>query len=373
MPARLLGDVRERIVVDLCAAPGGKSAQLAAAGARVIAIELSEARARRLRANLERLRLDAEIVIVDALAWRPPQPVGHVLLDAPCTATGTIRRHPDIAWHKTPDDVGRMAELQGRLLEAAVEMLAPDGVLVYASCSLQPEEGAQIIERALARGLPLARVPVAAAELGRLPVDLDTAGDVRTLPCHLPTAAGSTASSSPACDGPGERLPRVVACAEPCHVTEPPIRRALLSVWDKTGLVEFAGELAGFGVELISTGGTASTLRDAGLAVTDVATLTGAPGILDGRVKTLHPSIHGGILARRDLEAHMATIAALGIPPIDLVAVNLYPFEQTVARDADDAGDDRDDRRRRADDDPRRRQEPRRRHWSWSTPPTMAR
>jgi phosphoribosylaminoimidazolecarboxamide formyltransferase/IMP cyclohydrolase len=119
-------------------------------------------------------------------------------------------------------------------------------------------------------------------------------------------------------------------------MTESPIRRALLSVWDKAGLLELARDLAGFGVELVSTGGTAGALRDAGLAVTDVATVTGAPGILDGRVKTLHPSIHGGILARRDLEAHMATIAALGIPPIDLVAVNLYPFEQTVAGGADD-------------------------------------
>jgi phosphoribosylaminoimidazolecarboxamide formyltransferase / IMP cyclohydrolase len=114
-------------------------------------------------------------------------------------------------------------------------------------------------------------------------------------------------------------------------MTEPPIRRALLSVWDKTGLVEFARELADMAVELVSTGGTAGALRAAGLPVTDVAALTGAPGILDGRVKTLHPAVHGGILARRDVEEHMAAIGALGIPPIDLVAVNLYPFEATVA------------------------------------------
>ena len=118
-------------------------------------------------------------------------------------------------------------------------------------------------------------------------------------------------------------------------MTEPPIRRALLSVWDKTGLVEFARELADMGVGLVSTGGTASVLREAGLQVTDVAAVTGAPGILDGRVKTLHPAVHGGILARRDVEAHMATIEALDIPPIDLVAVNLYPFEATVAEGAD--------------------------------------
>jgi phosphoribosylaminoimidazolecarboxamide formyltransferase/IMP cyclohydrolase len=117
-------------------------------------------------------------------------------------------------------------------------------------------------------------------------------------------------------------------------MADQPIRRALLSVWDKAGLVDFARELAGMEVELVSTGGTASTLRDAGLQVTDVASVTGAPGILDGRVKTLHPAVHGGILARRDVEAHMATLAALDIPPIDLVVVNLYPFEATVAEGA---------------------------------------
>lgn len=115
------------------------------------------------------------------------------------------------------------------------------------------------------------------------------------------------------------------------------IRRALLSVWDKEDLVEFARELVGLGIELVSTGGTARALRDAELPVTDVATVTGAPGILDGRVKTLHPAVHGGILARRDLEAHMATIEALSIPPIDLVVVNLYPFEATVSGGAGDA------------------------------------
>ena len=119
-------------------------------------------------------------------------------------------------------------------------------------------------------------------------------------------------------------------------MSQAPIRRALLSVWDKTGLVAFARGLAEAGIELVSTGGTARALREAGLAVVDVAAVTGAPGILDGRVKTLHPAVHGGILARRDLEAHMATIAALGIPPIDLVVVNLYPFEATIAGGAGD-------------------------------------
>ena len=126
----------------------------------------------------------------EAVGWRPPRPAGHVLLDAPCTATGTIRRHPDIAWHKTPADVTRMAELQARLLEAAVAMLEHGGVLVYASCSLQPEEGPDVIERALATGLPVARLPIQASELDGLPLDLTDAGDVRTLPCHLAGRGG---------------------------------------------------------------------------------------------------------------------------------------------------------------------------------------
>ncbi|MCA1628624.1 MAG: bifunctional phosphoribosylaminoimidazolecarboxamide formyltransferase/IMP cyclohydrolase, partial [Acidobacteria bacterium] len=111
------------------------------------------------------------------------------------------------------------------------------------------------------------------------------------------------------------------------------IRRALLSVSDKTGLVEFAGALRGFGVEILSTGGTAKTLREAGIAVRDVSDVTGFPEMLDGRVKTLHPRIHGGLLALRDNKEHMAALAAHGIEPIDMVVINLYPFEQTIARE----------------------------------------
>ena len=110
-----------------------------------------------------------------------------------------------------------------------------------------------------------------------------------------------------------------------------PIRRALLSVHDKTGLVELGQALAARGVELLSTGGTARALKEAGIPVKEVSEVTGAPEILDGRVKTLHPGVHGGILARRDDEEHMATLAAHGLPEIDLVVVNLYPFEATLA------------------------------------------
>ena len=110
------------------------------------------------------------------------------------------------------------------------------------------------------------------------------------------------------------------------------VKRALLSVTDKTGLVEFAGVLAGLGVDLVSTGGTAKALRDAGLKVLDVAELTGFPEMLDGRVKTLHPGVHGGILHRRDLAEHVASVEAHGIQPIDMVVVNLYAFEKTAAK-----------------------------------------
>ncbi len=109
-----------------------------------------------------------------------------------------------------------------------------------------------------------------------------------------------------------------------------PIRRALLSVTDKTGLVEFARALAGYGVELVSTGGTARSLRDAGLPVQDISELTGFPEMLDGRVKTLHPKVHGGILHIRDNPAHQAAVAEHGIAPIDMVVVNLYAFEKTA-------------------------------------------
>ena len=129
---------------------------------------------------------------------------------------------------------------------------------------------------------------------------------------------------------------------------------------DKTGLVELGRRLAAKGDELISTGGTAAALRAGDVPVVEVGDLTGAPEILDGRVKTLHPGVHGGILARRDDPAHLATLAEHGLAPIDLVVVNLYPFEATIASDAD-CRLHRADRRRRPGHDPCRRQEPRRR------------
>ncbi len=190
LPARLLGPLEGRHVIDLCAAPGGKTAQLAAAGAKVTSIEASEKRAERLRENLTRLKLNAEVIVADATEWRAPEPAVLVLLDAPCTATGTIRRHPDIAWQKTPEDVARMAELQEKLLRTTIDMLVPGGILIYAVCSLQPEEGEGLIKKILKAGLPLARVPIATEEVFGLPVEVTDLGEVRTLPSHLGEQGG---------------------------------------------------------------------------------------------------------------------------------------------------------------------------------------
>ena len=190
MPARLLGAVAGDAVVDLCAAPGGKTAQLAAMGACVTAVDRSESRLQRLRQNLTRLHLDADLVAADVATWRPRAPVRHVLLDAPCSSTGTLRRHPDIAWLKSQADVDRMIEVQDRLLDAAVAMLAPGGTLVYCVCSLQREEGPERIAALLQRGAPVARRPVTADEVGGLTEAITADGDLRTLPSHLAAQGG---------------------------------------------------------------------------------------------------------------------------------------------------------------------------------------
>jgi 16S rRNA (cytosine967-C5)-methyltransferase len=190
LPTRLL-DVRAgETVIDLCAAPGGKTAQLAAAGAIVTAVERSAARTVRLTGNLDRLGLDARIVKADAVAWRPDAPADAVLLDAPCSATGTIRRHPDIPWLKQPKDVARLADLQGRLLHAAIDMAKPGGRIVFATCSLQPEEGPAQIAALLEGKAPVALDPVRPDELPGLAEALSPDGTVRTLPCHWAAEGG---------------------------------------------------------------------------------------------------------------------------------------------------------------------------------------
>jgi 16S rRNA (cytosine967-C5)-methyltransferase len=185
LPARLLGDVRGKAVADLCAAPGGKTAQLAAGGARVTAVDRSPVRLARLQDNLSRLRLNAEVVHADATQWQGG-PFDAVLLDAPCLATGTIRRHPDIPWLKSEADLAKLANLQSRLLDRAVALLKPSGTLIYCTCSLEPEEGEQAIAALLDRHPGLRRIPIVADEIGGLDALISPAGDLRTLPCHLP-------------------------------------------------------------------------------------------------------------------------------------------------------------------------------------------
>lgn len=190
LPARLFGDVGGKTIVDLCAAPGGKTAQLAQAGARVTAVDRSPARMARLRDNLARLSLQADELVTDATEW-PGQDNGGfdgVLVDAPCTSTGTIRRHPDVAWLRQEADIAALAALQKRLLQRAVALLKPGGTLVYCTCSLEPEEGEQAIASLLAAESGMRRVPVEAGEVAGLSEIVTADGDLRTLPCHLPHA-----------------------------------------------------------------------------------------------------------------------------------------------------------------------------------------
>ncbi|MEH2521593.1 16S rRNA (cytosine967-C5)-methyltransferase [Bradyrhizobium sp. AZCC 1610] len=188
LPARLFGDVGGKTIVDLCAAPGGKTAQLALAGARVTAVDRSPARMARLRDNLARLSLRADDVVTDAAEWPGGGDGGFdgVLVDAPCTSTGTIRRHPDVAWLRQEADIAALTALQKRLLQRAVALLKPGGTLVYCTCSLEPEEGEQAIASLLATESGMRRVPVEADEVAGLSEIVTANGDLRTLPCHLP-------------------------------------------------------------------------------------------------------------------------------------------------------------------------------------------
>ncbi len=184
MPAQLLGDVAGLRVADLCAAPGGKTAQLAARGAHVTAVDISASRLRRLKENLERLHLEAEIVRANVGDWSPPERFDAILLDAPCSATGTIRRNPDIPHLKSEADIAALARVQARLLAHALSLLKPGGALVYATCSLEPEEGEAQIEAALASRGDVALAPIRADALGLPPEAITPAGMLRTLPFH---------------------------------------------------------------------------------------------------------------------------------------------------------------------------------------------
>jgi 16S rRNA (cytosine967-C5)-methyltransferase len=189
LPARLLAVRPGEEVIDLCAAPGGKTAQLAAAGARVVAVDRSGARLKRLAANMERLQLTVTVEEAEAenLAHAP---VDAVLLDAPCSATGTIRRHPDVAWAKREGDVTALAAVQARLIEKAASLVKPGGRLVYCTCSLEPEEGERQIEAFLARHDDFRRMPVTVDDLGGLSPLVTAAGDLRSLPHHAVSTDG---------------------------------------------------------------------------------------------------------------------------------------------------------------------------------------
>lgn len=192
LPAKLFGPLEGAHVVDLCAAPGGKTAQMASLGANVTALDRSAQRLKRLEENLERLDLRerVEVLAVDASQWTPQEAPQRLLLDAPCTATGTIRRHPDILHLKTAQDMESLIAVQARLLDHAAEILGVGGLLVYCTCSLQRAEGEAQVERLLAARPDLQRVPVAAAEIGDYAELIDANGDLRILPFHLAPHGG---------------------------------------------------------------------------------------------------------------------------------------------------------------------------------------
>jgi 16S rRNA (cytosine967-C5)-methyltransferase len=189
LPARLFGDVAGKTIADLCAAPGGKTAQLAQAGAQVVAVDRSSNRMARLRDNLARLALNAEAVVTDAAEWQGgnnKEGFDGILVDAPCTSTGTIRRHPDIGWLRQEGDIAALTALQKRLLQRATALLKPGGTLVYCTCSLEQEEGEQAVAAFLATESSMRRVPIDAGEVAGLSEIITADGDLRTLPCHLP-------------------------------------------------------------------------------------------------------------------------------------------------------------------------------------------
>jgi len=191
-PAKLFGDLKGKRALDLCAAPGGKTMQLAAAGARVTAVDRSGKRLEQVAENLQRTHLEAEIIEADGAALTVSEPFDCVLVDAPCTATGTLRRHPEAAWIKGPEDVAALQKTQMRLLRHAVNLTKPGGTIIYCVCSLEPEEGPGAAAQILAEG-EVERAPVSALEAGPFADAILPDGDLRVFPFMLAEQGG--------CDG----------------------------------------------------------------------------------------------------------------------------------------------------------------------------
>jgi 16S rRNA (cytosine967-C5)-methyltransferase len=191
LPVRLFGDLQGRSIADFCAAPGGKTVQLASWGAHVTAIDRSEPRMGRLRENLSRTGLQAATVIAPAEEWAPDPPTDSfdaVLVDAPCTSTGTIRRHPDIPWRKAPGDIDVLSAVQMRLLNRAIELTRAGGTIVYCTCSLEPEEGEHVIAAAVRQDDRVRRHPIVPTDAEGIGEFITPLGELRTLPCHWPDA-----------------------------------------------------------------------------------------------------------------------------------------------------------------------------------------
>ncbi len=185
LPARLLGDIKGKRVADLCAAPGGKTAQLVLAGADVTALDISANRLARLKGNLERLKLQAHTVEANLLQYQPDEPFDAVLLDAPCSSTGTVRRHPDVPWTKSPEDIAKLTALQAEFLARAVDMVKPGGTIVFSNCSLDPAEGEAVARHALEHKL-LEAYPVLENEFPGLEGLVTREGFLRSTPVDYP-------------------------------------------------------------------------------------------------------------------------------------------------------------------------------------------
>lgn len=189
LPARLFDDLAGKRVADLCAAPGGKTAQLALAGAHVTALDQSGNRLKRLVGNLQRLGLSATTLEINMSDFRPDELFDAVLLDAPCSSTGTIRKHPDVLWTKGPEDIEKLARLQERLLRHALTLVKPGGDLVFSNCSLDPSEGEEMISRVLADNPDWRIIPVDPAAWPSLEAAISSRGEFRTTPAMLPATA----------------------------------------------------------------------------------------------------------------------------------------------------------------------------------------